>query len=136
MALSIDEYDKKCEEVRKENAVYLDIFKNDLKGLSPKTIERHLANAEFYLNEFLLYSVILRMQDGVYEIGEFLGYYFIRKCMWSTPGTIKSTAASIKKFYMSMLSHRLIDSVQYRLLADTIKDNMKEWQKECARYNG
>ena len=136
MALSIDEYDRKCAEVRKENAAYLDIFEKDLQGLSPKTIERHLANAEFYLNEFLLYSVILRMQDGVYEIGEFLGYYFIRKCMWSTPGTIKSTAASIKKFYKCMLSHELIDSIQYRLLSDTIKDNMKEWQKECARYNG
>ena len=94
-----------------------------------------LANVEFYLNTFLLYSVILRMQDGVYEIGEFLGYYFIRKCMWSTPDTIKSTAASIKKFYKSMLSHGLIDSNQYRLLADTIKDNMREWQEECARYN-
>ena len=135
MALSIDEYDRKCAEVRKENAAYLDIFEKDLQGLSPKTIERNLANVEFYLNSFLLYSVILRMQDGVYEIGEFLGYYFIRKCMWSTPATIKSTAASIKKFYKCMLAHGLIDRVQYETVSDTIKDNMKEWQKECARFN-
>ncbi len=36
------------------------------------------------------------------RINDFLGEFFIRKCMWSTPGTIKRTAASIKKFYKFM----------------------------------
>ena len=29
-------------------------------------------------------------------LGDFLGDYFIRKCMWSTPSTVKTTAASIR----------------------------------------
>lgn len=59
----------------------------------------------------------------------------IRKCMWSTPGTIKSTAASIKKFYSSMLQRCNIDESNYRELIETIRDNMDCWLKDCESYN-
>jgi len=135
MAMDYAEYERKCDEVRKVNAGYLDIFEHDLQGLAPRTIEKHLNNVEFYLNEFLLYYDILTMQQGTSQIGWYLGDYFIRKCMWSTPGTIKTTAASIKKFYKSMLTHGLIEQRQFDMLSDEIKDNMKDWQADCARYN-
>ena len=135
MAMDYDEYERKCDEVRKINAGYLDIFEQDLQGLAPKTIEKHLANVDFYLNVFLLYYDICTMQDGTAKIEWYLGDFFIRKCMWSTPASIKSTAASIKKFYKSMLDHGLIEQIKYDRLSDNIKNNMKDWQADCAWYN-
>ena len=104
-------YEQKCAEIRKVNSELLEIFEKDLinAGLQAKTISRHLSNVDFYINDFLLYSDTLSMENGIFEIGMFLGDFFIRKCMWSTPGTIKSTAASIKKFYKSMMDHRKIE---------------------------
>ncbi len=132
-----EEYEKECERIRKENNEYLELFQNDLilSGLSEKTISRHFTNVDFYLNEYLLYEDAYPMADGVSEIDGFLGYFFIRKCMWSTPGTIKSTAASIKKFYKSMLNHGKIDKEAYDYLCSQIKEGMDQWQADCALYN-
>ena len=65
----------------------------------------------------------------------FFGDFFIRKCMWSTPASIKSTAASLKKFYKCMLQHGYIDKESYDYLCFDIKENMEDWQEECAIYN-
>lgn len=130
-------YEQKCAEIRKVNSELLEIFEKDLinAGLQAKTISRHLSNVDFYINDFLLYSDTLSMENGIFEIGMFLGDFFIRKCMWSTPGTIKSTAASIKKFYKSMMDHRKIEKEDYEYLCHTIKEEMEEWQSDCARFN-
>lgn len=130
-------YEQRCTEIRKVNSKMLEIFEQDLKnaGLQVKTIRRHLSNVDFYINDFLLYRDALPMEKGVLEIGMFLGDFFIRKCMWSTPGTIKTTAASIKKFYKSMVDHGKIEKDDYAWLCRTIKDEMEEWQSDCARYN-
>ncbi len=55
--------------------------------------------------------------------------------MWSTPGTIKSTAASIKKFYKCMLDHEMIQKSDFECLSETIKERMPIWQADCASYN-
>jgi hypothetical protein len=55
--------------------------------------------------------------------------------MWSTPGTIKSTAASIKKFYSSMLRHGYIDKSNYGELIGTIEYNMDFWLNDCESFN-
>lgn len=130
------DFEKKSEELIKTNEEYLKIFKNDLENsnLSPKTIRSHLANANFYINEFLVRS-LLPMACGVEEIGSYLGDFFIRKCMWSTPGTIKTTAASIKKFYKCMLENGKIDKEDYEELCYRIKCDMEDWQRNCAIFN-
>ena len=130
-----EEYEKKCDEIRKENKRYLDIFAEDIKGLSPKTIRAHLDNVDFYINEYLLREDALSMECGVTNIDSYLGYFFIRKCMWSTPSTIKSTAASIKKFYKCMMEHGFIKRQHYDYLCSVIKENMELWQEDCAAYN-
>ena len=132
------EYERLCEEQRKKNDEYLDIFENDLisKGFVPKTIRKHLQNVDFYINVYLLREEPLEMQQGCgFKIDMFLGDYFIRKCMWSTPGTIKTTAASIKKFYKCMLEYGHIKKDAYQAFCDLIKENIEEWQYECAEYN-
>ena len=75
------------------------------------------------------------MEEGLNMLDDYLGDFYIRKCLWSTPGNIKSTAASIKKFYKSMLAHGEIDKAGYHDLCSLIKDSMEVWQTDCAIYN-
>ena len=130
-----EEYEEKCDEIRKENKRYLELFEKDLEGLSPKTIRDRLDNVDFYINEYLLREDALRMDSGVTQIDNYLGYFFIRKCMWSTPATVKSTAASIKKFYKCMKDHGYIEGDEYGYLCSVIKENMELWQEDCAAFN-
>ena len=51
--------------------------------------------------------------------------------MWSTPATVKSTAASIKKFYNCMMENNIISKEDFNDLKVMIKDNMIYWQSEC-----
>ncbi|MBM6765504.1 hypothetical protein H5996_06220 [Faecalicoccus pleomorphus] len=76
------------------------------------------------------------MEYGTQKINDFLGYFFIRKCAWSTPASIKSTAASIKKFYKCMSKHEKISKEDYEDFCKAIKFNMKFWQDDCESYNG
>ena len=96
------DYDERlCKKQQEKNDYYLEVFEKDLieSGLKSITIRRHLANVDFYINQYLLREMPNEMQVGCGSaIDMFLGDYFIHKCMWSTPETIKSTAANIKKF--------------------------------------
>ena len=131
------EYEAACDREREKNQTYLDLFEKDLKAakLAPKTIRKHLDNVDFYLNEYLLREDVLSMESGTNWVDSFLGYFFIRKCMWSTPSSIKTTAASIKKFYKSMLQHGKIPQEDYDELCEVIKENMDDWCRDCAQYN-
>ena len=132
-----EEYEEMCKKIREDNEGYLDIFERDLTeaGLTDKTINSHLGNADFYINTFLLREAPVPMKEGDMYIDEFLGFFFIRKCMWSTPGTIKTTAASLKKFYKCMLENGKITVADYDTLCEIIKENMGEWQEDCRKYN-
>lgn len=132
-----EEYEEEFDEIREKNKVYLDLFEKDLinAGLKENTIYKHLSNVNFYINDYLLREDALEIDSGAFNIDGFLGDYFIRKCMWSTPSTIKSTAASIKKFYKSMLEHGHVCEADYDFLAYTIKDNIYDWMDLCEIYN-
>ena len=69
------------------------------------------------------------------EVDLFFRDFFIRKCMWSSPNSIKETAASFKKFYKSMMNHDKFKKDDYKCLCDTIKDEMKSWQESCDYYD-
>lgn len=136
--MTYEEYEKLCKLQQAKNYEYLDIFEKDLmaSGLSQKTIKKHLNNVDFYINTYLLREEPLEMAEGCSDmIDIFLGYFFIRKCMWSTPGTIKTTAASIKKFYKCMNEHGYISKDRYEDLCDVIKVNMEIWQDDCETFN-
>lgn len=135
MVFDVEDYEKECKKIRTENAELLELFETDLAGLSEKTIQRHLRNVDFYINTYLLREGALSFKDGTEYIDSYLGDFFIRRCMWSTPGSIKSTAASIKKFYKCMLDHKKIEKDQYQLLCETIKENMEQWRFDCEMYN-
>lgn len=58
------------------------------------------------------------MEYGTQKINDFLGYFFIHKCAWSTP-------ASIKKFYKCKSKHEKISKEDYKDFCKTIKFNME-----------
>lgn len=133
--IDFEEYEEKCKLIKQENESLLEMFEKDLEGLNQKTINRHLTNVDFYINTYLLREDAYDFTHGIWDIDDYLGYFFLRKCMWSTPGNIKSTAASIKKFYQCMLKQEMIQKADYEYLCETIKDNMWKWQSDCEMYN-
>ena len=92
-------------------------------GLKQKTIYNHLSNADLFINEFLNYHMDATMEEGVTMLGDFLGGFFIRKCMWSTPATVKTTATSLKKFYKCMAEHGKIEKKDYDYVCRDIKES-------------
>lgn len=131
------DYDIKVEKNRKRNEKYIKEFEKWLnnKGLVKKTIKKHLGNVELYLDNFLTYYDITKMEDGINEIDTFFSDWFIRKCMWSSKNSIKETAASIKKFYQCMSEHNYVNKEDYKILCEEIKDNMEFWLESLEEYD-
>ena len=133
---SYEQYEKECERIREENEKLLDDFAQWLaeKNLAQKTINKHVSNVDFYINEFLLYEDAIEAADGAGEIGYFLGYWFIKKALWANKSHIKSNATSLKKFYQFMLEKGEIAKDDYEELKETIKLDMEEWLATMDRF--
>ena len=135
----MDEYEKyemDCKKIIKANEHLLNEFEVRLKssGLSQKTINKHVSNIDFYINEYLLYEEATEAKDGIYAVGMFLGYWFIKKAMWASRSNIKGYATSLKKFYAFFHEKGLIDKEDLTYLNQTIKEDMPEWLATMERY--
>lgn len=118
------------------NRKFLDLFTDELidARLKTKTIEQHLSNVEVFLDMMARREGEL-MEEAIPHVWAYLGDWYIRRCMWSTPANIKTTAASIKKFAEAMKKYGFISETDYKNLCQTIKTDMPEWQATCRRYN-
>ena len=132
-----EKYEEDCKEIRKANEHLLNEFEVWLKssGLSEKTINNHISNIDFYVNEYLLYEDATEAKDGVNAVGMFLGYWFIKKAMWASQSSIKGNATSLKKFYTFMYENGLIDKDELTDLTQTIKEGMPECLATLERYD-
>jgi len=132
-----EKYEKDCKKIKQDNEILLNKFEDWMRssGLSNKTVNNHILNIDFYINEYLLYEDAIEAKDGAYAIGMFLGYWFIRKVMWASQESIKSNATSLKKFYTFMLEKGFIDKEDLLSLKETIKDDMPEWLATLKRYD-
>lgn len=132
-----EKYEEDCKEIRKANQRLLNAFEVWLKssGLSKKTIDNHVSNIDFYINEYLLYEDATEAKDGVHSVGLFLGYWFIKKAMWTSRSSIKSHATSLKKFYTFLQQQDLIGKEDLADLNQTIKEEMPEWLETLERYD-
>ncbi len=137
MTNDYEEYEKECKLILQENEKLLEEFAAWLsaQGLSDSTVQRHCDNMDFYLNDFLLYDDAIDASSGIFRAGMYLGYWFIRKAMWANQSTIKSNAASLKKFYTFMLEKGEIDEDDLDELKAEIKEGMPEWLDTMARYD-
>ena len=132
-----EKYEAACKQIRKANESLLTEFQASLQsaGLSQKTINKHVDNVRFYINEFLLYENAIEAKEGVYSVSMFLGYWFIRKALWASPVSIKSNASSIKKFYSLLVEKELVDQADFEMLGETIKEGMPEWLEAVRRFD-
>lgn len=136
----MDEYEKyeiECEKRREENDTFLTGFTQYLenKKLSKKTVDKHVSNIDFYINEYLLYETPQHASEGITALDDFLGYWFIRKAMWSTPTTVKENITSLKYFYSYFNQIGLIDDGELSEMKADIKENKTEWIETVKRYN-
>ena len=134
---SLDQYEKDCKRIRNNNAVLLEEFANSLgeKNLAENTIKKHCSNVDFFINEYLLYEETKEATEGPEYIGDFLGFWFIRKAMWASPAAIKGNAASLKIFYRFMHNIGKISKESLDELKQTIKEEMPEWIATVNRYD-
>lgn len=131
-----EEDDEDLADLHRANQEYLKVFEMDLReaNLAPKTIDRHLDNAAFYLDVFILhYTESKAMADGAScsVLREFFEDFYVYECIWSSPANLKTTAASIKKFYHSMMAHGYISPAVWKELCDLFKSSVAEWQESC-----
>ncbi|MGI6330052.1 MAG: recombinase [Bacilli bacterium] len=134
---NLETLEKEIKNIKKENEIYLKKFGNWLKkqNLSSKTINNHIDNVDFYINEFLCYYEFQSADIGYSSIDGFLGDWFISKAMWSSKSSIKSNATSIKKFYLFMLENGKIKEKDYKFLCDEIKEKMSDWLDALERFD-
>ena len=132
-----EKYEEDCKKIRKTNEKLLKDFKVLLKNknLKEKTIRTHIDNVDFYINEFLLYEEAEEAKEGALNIGMFLGYWFIKKALWSSVAQIKNNAASLKKFYTFLYEKKMINKDALDELKAMIKSDMPEWLATMKRYD-
>ena len=134
--MSSEDFEDECEDRELYNENLLAEYRGYLteKKLTPRTLEKHLSNVEFYINDYLLDNEDLEARDGVSEISLYLGYWFIRKGAWTGPAAIKDHASSLKNFYQFMLQKGEINQEEFSELKETIKEEMPEWIATLKRY--
>ncbi len=102
-----EEEQAQSEAARERNAELLHIFEQwmDRKGLSAKTVQKHLVNVGFFADIYLAtaggsmeYSRPAD-QAEIEDIDEFLGGWFMHVAAWGSVEAVKSNIASFKKFY-------------------------------------
>ncbi len=127
--MSYEDYERDSKAIRAENDVLLDGFEIWLsqRGLKEKTIRKHRQNADFYINDYLLYDDCTHAKDGVSSLNGFFNWFFPRKAMWSSKAATKDTAASLKKFYKFLAESGVAKPADYLFLLSEIKSEMPEW---------
>jgi site-specific recombinase XerD len=131
------DYDKKVELNIERNKKFLEEFEKWLveKKISKKTIKNHLNNIDLFINSYLNYYDINKMEEGVSMAYEFLDGWFIEKCAWSSKSSIKTTASSIKKFYQCMSELGYVKKEDYKELCDELKDGMEVFLDSMDSYD-
>ena len=133
-----EDYEVMQERIQRANAKFLDkfyIYLTEEKKLAEKTALKHANNIAFFGNDFVLNYESETLDNASNFIGEYLGSWFIRKCMWSSPTAIKENIISFKKFYTWMKDNSHISKEDYATLLEIIKEEKDEWLKTCTKYN-
>lgn len=135
--MDFEDYEGELEKIREENSKLLSEFEEWLynKDLKKGTVNKHLDNIDFYINYFLLYEEVIKPADGIGQVDNFLGYWFIKKALWANKSSIKNNGASLKKFYSFMMEKGEVTSEEYKELVEEIKEYMPEWLATLERFD-
>lgn len=124
-------------EVEASVDLMLKLYRAYYDNLSEKTLNRQVEDLSFYLYDFLSerYGNSPFLFINEHPINEFFGYFYIHKCMWSTPASIKAYLAAFKKFSAMMLEAGLIDKKDYDRADQLIKEKREDWCEDCRKFN-
>lgn len=136
----MDEYEKfesECEKVRTQNRNVLDGFQKylELRNLSEKTINKHVYNIDFYINDFLLYEEPLKPEEGIYKLDYFFGFWFIKKALWASVTSIKENITSLKHFYTYLHQNGGVTSEELYEMKQDIKEKKDDWFEALRAYD-
>ena len=102
----VETYDARVRAIRAYNQPILEDFRAWLEqsGLIEKTVKRHVFNIGFFAEFLVYYDDPLKKLDEANnsDIRTFFLYWFPRKGLWASAGTVKSNIASFKKFFQWM----------------------------------
>jgi len=131
------DFDAECDAIRQQNDVLLEQFAQWLRdsGLSEKTVQKHTDNVAFYINDYLLREEPQEPEEGVDQIGWFLGDWFIRKAMWASKTSITGYTATFKKFYGFLLEQGRLQAGDFNDMKRVIKDEMPEWLENLRQFD-
>ena len=131
------DYEIKVEENLKRNEKYIKEFEKWLneKNLAKKTIRKHISNIDLYINDYLNYYDVIKVEDGIGSVYSFLDGWFIEKCLWASKNSLKETATSIKKFYQFMSENNYVDIDNYKDMCSFIKENMDEFLDQVDEFD-
>jgi hypothetical protein len=110
-----EDYEKEAKKGRDKNMEIMQLFRQCLQsnGLKEITIRKHVSNASFYINEYLLYEDVVSAAEGIDKVNEFFDWFFPRKALWSSVNSTKETVSSLKKFYKCLTGLGLIKEDDY-----------------------
>ncbi len=132
-----EQFEVECKKRREENHTFIVGFRRYLenKKLSKKTIDKHVGNIDFYINECLLYEDPKTAAEGVNHVDFFLGYWFIRKAMWASPASIKENISSLKHFYSYMNKIGQVGDEDLSDLKTEVRESKDEWIATVQKYD-
>lgn len=106
----------------------------DEAGIPEAQLQKYLANADLYLNQFLLEKENLQMPDGPAEFFGFMTRTYTKIPTETVdPANVKAMCIGIQKFYESMLKHDRILLTDYQELCRTIAANQMEWMASSTK---
>lgn len=77
---------------------------------------------------------IIPAEEGLLEIGSFLGDYFIRKAAWASKYSIQENISSFKKFYTFLVKIEKTDVEDLQKMHELIKEEKAYWLKNVDNY--
>lgn len=122
--------------LEEEGDYWLDRWLNfmETQHLAQSTMDNHYRNVQTFLHYLAGYEGG-RVRDTPYYACGYLGNYFIRKCSWSTPSSISTTATSLRRFCAFLVQEGCITKAASDEMSRDIRENIDSWKQECAEYN-
>ena len=130
-----DAYEKMTQ-IEALNDLYLKEFHDMLKeqGLSKKTIAKHIDNVDLFISDYLLYRVSVPIFDCAFDLMDYFGYWYIRKCLFASRSDLLSKIASTRKFFLFMGSRGYIEEKVCLDALSILKSQKEYWLEELDDY--
>lgn len=115
--------------INQENKLLLDGFSKYMQEhhLSERTIKRHMANIDFYINEFLPNGQNNSAIKGWSSVDYFFEEWLPTKGLCSSVNTLKENMGSLKKFYVYLYDLKEITKENYLMFLDLMKEGRETW---------